>query len=501
MKAKKVLLILCALILVALSAVSCRKKTVQTTYYTSVDARLALTSSVQLSLRGYAFEEFMNREMIKVSEDRSDETYYGVISGAGDLVLPVSFLRLEMAGDFFVAEGGEETQTSNVYSLSGELLHTENRSIEVTDVGGGYFAIKAEEESHLYSPKGEEVLPGSHLDDTYSYVVCGNFVIAQSSYRDRIFVFHERTSDILLSFYDTSSVSYAVNYVGGSDFIVLINESVDASADYDLEMTRTEGKVYYKQTVRRYTIGVPEPTTLTPGRFLSSIYSKYSVGLTQEERECFALKEGYFAVAYYLREGKKASGALSHYIADGSLNEIKAIPEGVSALLSPINGVAAAVSAAGAILFFNESAEVVGRIDDAVYQNVIFSGEVVTASRVTESGVIRLGGFDRSGRLVLPFEYSYISAFVGGKAIASKGGKSYLVTTSGSETYIGDYSMPHYFDGFYEVKVGESVGATSFDGISLISPVYRAFSAVRRYGSRVYVAISIGAVTDVYRLF
>ena len=503
MKAKKVLLILLALILVALSALSCRKKEAQEGFFTSISSRPALTSSAQVSLQGYTFDGFLSRGLIRVREVRDDGTYYGVLSGTGEIVVPVSYTLLEMTestGDFIVAEGGEESSKYHVFSMEGRLLYTSDHTIEVTDVGSGYFSVAEESNSYLFDGDGANALPGTLLDSTFSYSVCGDFILARSASKGRTFVFHARRSDTLLSFFDSETMNYLVSYSGGNDFIVVKTEKTDGAA-YDVVIDRGEGPTYYKQTVRRYTIGLADPVTLSPGRFIVKIYNAYSIGQTAATRETYALKEGYQGVAYYVTEGRKASGALNHYIADGSLREIKSMPYGVSALITPVDGIAAATNSQGVIFFFDENADVVGRIDDAVYQNVVFSGEIVTASKVTENGVIRLGGFDRSGRMVIPFEYSYISAFVGGKAVASKGGKAYLVTTDGREEYVGNYLMPHYFDGFYEVYRDGRIGATSFDGVVLIPPTYQNFTAVSRYQNVVYVAVTLGTVTDVYRLY
>ena len=502
MKLKKAFLVLCALVLVAVCAVSCKKTKSIEECYLSVPARHALHSSVKLSLNGASFHSFLNRGLIKVSDQKDGNPVYGVMNDAGETILPTEYTSLYSLGDFLVAEGGEVVSRHYVFSLKGTLLYTSDDAVEVKDVGDGYFAVSDGENCSIYNQKGENVLPGTRLDATYAYSACGDFILAKSATKGTTFVFHALTSNILFSFFDNETTKHLVAYVGGNDFIVVKSEETNSS-DYDVALTRggESGVVYYKQTVRRYTSGVATPTTLEIDRFIVQVTNKYTVGLTEQDRENFALKSGYQGVGYYVTDGKSATGALSYYIGDSGLKQVRALPEGVSPWMTFIDGTAVASSSSGAIVFFNQNGEVTGKIEDAVYQNVVFSGEVVTASKMTESGVVRLGAFDKKGNLVLPFEYSYISSFVGDKAVASKGGKAYLVTASGAETYIGDYSMPHYFDGFYQVQSGSFVGANSFDGVALIAPSYQSFEDVRRYGDSVYVALSIGSVTDVYRLY
>ena len=503
MKVRKVLLILIAMMLVALSMVSCgnKEESDPASYYRSISSRGALRSASKVSLGGYAFESFLNRGEIKISEKRGDITYYGVLSGRGDSILPVSYTTILASGDFLIAEGGEETSRRIVYSYSGKELYSATEAYDVSDVGGGLFSVKTRTASHLYNGEGAEVLPGTSLDQTYDYSACGDYVIARSGERGRTFVFHARTSDLVYSFFDSSNRNHLVAYVGGKDFIVVYTDKLESAEGCDVEIKRDEGTVYYKQSVYRYTVGVAEPTPLTPGKFIVKINNKYSIGVTEYERENYSLLDGYNAVSYYVTDGRVASGALNHYIADGALSTLKALPEGVSALYVPVDGVTAVVSKEGAILYLDESAEVFCRIADAAYQDVVFSGGMVVASKIVASGVVRRGGFDLEGHNVIPFEYSYISAFVGGKAIATKDGKAYVITTTGSETYIGDFSMPYYFDGFYQIERGGYVGAMSFDGVELIPASYTAFAAVTRYEETVYVALTLGDVADVYRLY
>ena len=508
MKAKKVLLTLLILILMLLSAFSCGKhRTEDGTYYRSLSPRKTLQSSMKISLKGQTFHSFLSRGRICVSQQQGDTTYYGVLSDMGETILPTQYTALTDAGDFLVAEGVEEQKEGEpenrniVFSRTGKRLYSSVEELEVTDVGGGYFSVKEKGSSYLINPEGRNALPGTLLDDSYIYTYCGDFAIAKSTEKGSLFIFDLATSSILYKFFNTNNSAYSAFYVGGRDFIVICNERVQSSDNYSISLSKNEGTNYYRQSIRRYTAGIDRAKTLSMGHFVTAIYNKYSFGLTEEDREEYSLKEGYHAMSYYVTEGKKASGALSYAILNSSLREVKELPEGVSSRLTLVDGIAAASSNEGAILFLDEKADVVGRIDDNVYQNIVFSGEIVTASKVTESGSIRLGGFDLSGRNVIPFEYSYISVFVGGKAVATKEGKSYIVNTSGEENYIGDYTFPHHFDGFYELRSGDTIGAASYDGTNLIAPDYTAFVAVRRYGSYVYAALSIGSVIDVYRLY
>ena len=503
MKVKKLLLILCALVVAALSLFSCNGQEPEeaAVFYRSILPREALTTATKVSLGGYQYECFLERGHIKVSETRENTVYYGVLSDRGEVVLPVNYTSLGASGDFLFAEGGDEVSRHYVYYYDGRELCSFDDAVTVEDVGGGYFSVKTEDASYLYNAEGQNVLPGTHLDISYSYSICGNFALAHSGERGRTFVFNTRTSDVLLSFFDTDVRSYLVAYLGDNDFVVAVTDTLESASGADIRIDRGEGWTYYKQSVYRYTVGAASPTLLDPGRFIVRMNNKYSVGLTRTAREEYTLLEGYTAVYYYVTEGGTASGELGCYIADDAFVEKKALPAGVTGALTHVNGIAAASDASGAILLIDESGETVAKIGDAAYQDVIYLGGLVVASKILSAGVIRRGALDLDGNVVVPFEYSYISAFIGGKAVASKGGKSYILTTSGAETYIGDYSFPYYFEGFYQINSGDKFGIASFDGNVMVPAVYTSFADLSRYANTVYVALSVGSVTDVYRMY
>lgn len=506
MKAKRVLLILIVLILCVTVAVSCKKKEEQETplsFYRSASPRQALTTSVQVSLQGYSFDSFLEGGKIKVAEideNNSANTLYGVISGRGEIILPVKYTSLKSVGSFFLAEGGEEISRHYVFSEDGRELYVSDEAIGVIDVGEGYFSVSTATASYLLNENGENVLPGTHMEPSCRYSVCGEYVLAKNEAKKETFIFHAKTSNVLLSFFDSDAKTHLVVYVGGKEFIDVFSERLESSEGADVEINRDSGVYYYKQTIRRYNAENGASVLLTPGRFIVRIDNRYTLS-DVSGRESFLLEEGYNAVAYYAIEGRKASGSLNYYIADASLSVLKDLPEDVSARLNFVNGLAAAVNGSGSILLLDDKADVKLKIDDAVYQDVVFSGEVVTASKVMENGTVRRGAFDLSGKVVVPFEYSYISEFVGGKAVATKAGVAYLLSSGGEAVYIGDYTMPHYFEGFYQTTSGDMVGAASFDGKTLIPPVYFAVTEYARDGNTVYVALSVDSVTDVYRLY
>ena len=76
-----------------------------------------------------------------------------------------------------------------------------------------------------------------------------------------------------------------------------------------------------------------------------------------------------------------------------------------------------------------------------------------------------------------------------------------MIDTSGSIRYVGDYTFPYYWDGFYEVWQGGAVGLVSWDGVTLLPTSFTGIKDVKRYGGEVFVALSVSDRTEVYRLF
>ena len=125
----------------------------------------------------------------------------------------------------------------------------------------------------------------------------------------------------------------------------------------------------------------------------------------------------------------------------------------------------------------------------------------MTASKVLSSGSRKIGGFDQTGKEVIPFEYNYISEFIGGKAVAVKQGKAYLIDTAGGATYIGDNDFPYYWEGFYEDVTDGTLGLTSFNGVELLPHRFTGLLGVKRSGNEVFVALRTSeGKTEVYRL-
>ena len=502
MNAKKFVALLLLLVL-TLSLCACGKKKKEAAeYYRSLDAKRPLTSVLEIPLGDYLFDSFLNRGMIKVKGTGERSDCYGALDSEGKVVLPVKYHSLEMEGDFFLAGGSLETSLYLVYNLKGEEICSSDQPIRLRDIGDGRLSASDNKYSYVFNDKGDDLLPGSSLDTTYSYVSCGEYILAISASRGDVLIYSARTSDILKSFADNNAnINYSAAYLGGNDFAILRNETVTAADDYTVALKSGGSTRYLKQTVDRYTAGANTSWHMTTTGYIVSISDRYSVGVTAEEREEYPLVDGYYSVAKYLTQGKETNGTLTYCIADRSLAEVKALPEGLSPLLTMRGGAAACLSPSGAIYLLNEKLDVLAKIDDAPYQMMVFSGEIVTASKLVD-GVRKFGGYDKNGRERISFEYTYIFEFVGEKAIALKGEKVYLVTKDNKATYLSDYEgYPFYWDGFYEVLSDGKVGLTSFDGISLLPAEYDGVLGARRYDNEVFVALSSGDKTKAYRLF
>lgn len=495
MKRGKFLCVLTVIVLLLSLLCSCQSEEKKEEFYHSRSARAPLTDVLRISLGEYRFVSFLKRGLIEVASGEGDDERFGVMDGAGRIVIPAEYGSFSMTGDFLLATGDSSGYLYNVFNKEGKLVYHTNKYIDIDDVGGGCVRILEEGDALLYDDEGKNLLAATSLDKSFDYSVCEDYVIAKNS--RTVLLLDARTGAILRTFSSASSaVTYDdVAYVGKGELILLRNERVSSEKD----CTVVKDGNYLKQTILKYSIGKASTRTLSLDRHIVSIGTPYSFGNTQEDRENYPLASGCFAVAYYETENKVAVGT-SHYIGDANLSVVKTLPESANPLLSMIDNVAALCAPSGKIYLVNDKTEVLATIDDAVYQDVRFSGSVLTASKVVD-GIRRSGGFDLDGRQVIPFEYTYISEFIGGKAIAVKQEKVYLIDAAGTERYLSEARILYYWVGFYETSADGKIGLASFDGEELLPTSFDGVRAVSFYGDEVFIALSKGESDEIYRLF
>ena len=487
------------MILILILALCSCKKQEQTlsSYYESFTANRALTGKIAISLGDYVFVNTLNRGMIAIKDA---EDHYGAMDRDGNVLIePTLYSGLSMVGDFFLAEGNLETGLYVVLNLKGEIVYTSFKRIEIKDVGDGCVSVKEDESTYLFNDKGEDVLGGTSLDSTCEYTVCKDYVLARSTARKKVFAFYRRTGDVLLSLYGSSNVSFDAAYLGGKDFLVICEENVTSSDTYTYSIKETEETRYVRQTVQVHSLDGSTPKTIRTEEPICSLSDRYAFGVTQQDRENYPLKEGYYAMRTYHLDGKVADGSLNACVTDASLTPLARLPEEINPLIRPVNGVAAALGSSGTIYLVNDRLEVLKTFDDAVYQSVSFTGELIVATNLSAGK--KRGCLRKNGDVAIPFEYSYISDFYGNFAVASKEGKSYAVGTDGSVRQIGEENFPYYWLGYYETTAGTKIGIASLDGTELVPATYDTLEGMGRYGGEVFVALKKDGKTTLFRLF
>jgi len=507
MKKIKALSLLLILVLCVTGFLSCKRKGEEEVppstghYYTSLSAPTIPTTALKLSLGGYVFAGFFDgKEYIKVSAAESGETRYGVVNTKGEIVVPVSFNKITMNGDFFMAEGSLANQLYHVYNEKGVELRASNNRLILSDIGDGIAVITEGSVVTLYDEMGEELLSGSSFDDSYAFSSCGKYLLATSTKRNKVFLFDRKTGDLRRSYLGTDTITYTLHYAGGDDFIVIANERVSADQDYTAAIKQTEDTLYLRQTVSSVNVVDKQVKRLSVDRFIYSLTNRYSVGKTETMRRNFSLKEEYFALCYYILDGKKSDGSYAYCLTDRSLGILKELPEGLSPFLTVQENYAVA-EVAGSICVYNDSLDLLVKIDDATYQTVAFSCGRITASKLVGEYRV-MGAFDYDGKVVIPFEYGVISSFVGDKAYAAKSGDVYLVDQAGTATFLmqSAYEGYWYWDGFYEKKEGDRISILSYDGKTLVPFDYDTYVESVRVGNSVFIALRVGSVTDVFLL-
>ena len=499
MKRLRTLIAILSVFILLFSLCSCKNNGEQSSsYYEAGTANPLLTSKIEVPIQGYEFVTFLNRGMIEISDETG--TYYGAMNRDGSvLIQPTKYSTITMEGDFFFAEGNLEDGLYDVLNLNGEIVYSTFKPITITDVGEGCVRVEEDGMSYIYNEKGEDLLGATSLDSTYEYTVCKDYIAARSKTRKNAFVFSRRTGDTLLSMYGSSSVSFDLAYLGKKDFLVIREEVVDASSDYSYSLKRNGETKYVRQTAEIHALDGSAPRSVTTGAPIYSLNDRYSFGMTQQERENYGLKEGYFSLATYRLDGKSADGSVDYAVTDASLRPLATMPEKLNPQVRPLNGLSVVTGAQGTLYLVDDTLKVVRTVDDAVYQSASVSGSVIAVTRIGEGS--KRGCLDTNGNVVIPFEYSYISEFFGNYAVASKGGKAYVICTDGSSREIGEEIFPYYWIGYYEIVSGNRIGIASLDGNVLVPATYETLEGIGRYGGEVFVALKKDGKTTVFRLF
>jgi len=493
------LIAILSVILLLFSFASCKKNNEQiSSYYEAGTANPILSSKIEVPIEGYSFVTFLNRGVIEISDESG--TYFGAMNRDGRVLIePTQYSSLTMEGDFFFAEGNIEEGLYVVLNLNGEIVYSTFKPITIADVGEGCFRVEEDGRSYVYDEKGNDLLGATSLDSTYEYSVCKNYILARSKTRKNAFVFLRRSGDTLLSLYGGSTVSFNVAYLGNKDFLVIREETVDAASNYTYSIKENGATKYVLQTAEIRGVDGSAPRTVTPDAPIYSLSDRYSFGMTQQARENYALKEGYFSLATYRLDGKAADGSVEYCVTDASLRPLAHMPENINPQIRPVKGASAVTGANGVLYLVDEKLEVISAFDDAIYQSASFSGDYITATKIGEGS--KRGCLDKNGNVLIPFEYSYISEFFGNYVIASKGGETFVVGTDGTKRKIGEEIFPYYWIGYYEVVEGSSIGLASLDGNVLVAATYETLEGVGRYGGEVLVALKRNGKTTVFRLF
>ena len=499
MKKLRALLVILTVVILLLSFCSCKKEVEQSSsYYVAASPNPALTTKIEVPIEGYTFVTFLNRGVIEITDESG--AYYGAMNRDGKVLIePTRFSGLSMEGDFFLAEGNLEEGLYAVLNLNGEVVYSSFKALSITDVGEGCVRIEEDGLSCLFNEKGEDLMGATSLDSTYEYSVCKDYITARSKTRKNAFVFERSTGDTLLSLYGGTSISFDLAYLGGKNFLVIREESVDAKSDYSYSIKEGESTRYVRQTLQVHSLDGSNPRTVTTEGPLYSLTDRHSFGVTQQARENYPLKEGYFVLRTYRLNGKSADGSVNCCVTDASFTPLARLPEELNPLIRPVNGVAAVTGAEGVIYLVDGELNLLKTFDDATYQSASISGTMITATKLGSGS--KRGCLDMNGNVVIPFEYSYISEFFGKYAVASKGGKSYVVGTDGSIREIAEENFPYYWLGYYETTAAGKIGIASLDGSELVPTAYDTLEGVGRYGGEVFVALKKDGKTTVFRLF
>ena len=503
---RKVVAAIIALFLLALLCVSCKDTPeAPSGYYKETQSLVAPTSAAKVELAGYSFVSFLDGGLVKVERKESDVTLYGVIDVAsGDLLFDVRYTDIAVSGDFFLLTPASGSEKCSIAYRDGTILReTDEAPSAIHDIGDGRVSVTERAHSYVLEKSGNEPMRSSFLPVDCIFSSCGNYILAFDNASGTYFVFDARTGQSVLVLSTPASSAMYVYYVGGDEFITITDTDVDSLDDYTIALTLTEDITYFiKQTVRSYTIGTKVPRTIETGEYIHELATPYALNYSRAEREAYPLREGYFALASYVRDADKHSdGQLRFAVTDRTLLPLTdRLPEGISPLRTAVDGRVVSGVESNTIYVFDEELRTLRAFTDAHYESVGYNDGVIVATKQLESGQFRYGAMDLEGNLIAEFKYTYMSRFMSGKAVAVRGGQAYLIDKSGNETYLSDERYPAHWDGYYAVMTDGRISLVSYAGDALTLSAYQSIRDVKREGSTLYVALDVGeGVTEVYR--
>lgn len=499
---KKLFAILCALIALTLIAFGCKDKPQETEgYYRLFASHIAPTSAEKTDLFGYTFESFLSRGYVLISTTQEDNTLYGVVDAEENTLLfePI-YADVKMVGDFFLLSPGSDNGGYRVASRKGTILSNTPEEPVIEDIGQGYVSVATGSRSIVYDANGAEALASNLMNADYEYTACGNFMIACDSVKGNYQVFNLHTGEVKLSLYPAAGTTISLYYAGGNDFIAIYDVESDSEGNYDYTMQFGDGSTaHLKQTIYRMTIGVESNHILPIGSFVASLTSRYSFGKTEADREIYPLQDGYFTMGIYNVTDKVADGSIRYVVTDASLNVLAELPDGIRPDTFATDGYFLSGLQSSSVRLYNEKLENVLTFSDGPYHSAVLSDGVIVLCKLI-NGTPLYSAVDTNGSTLINYKYSYLSAFISGKAIGVRDRKSYLVGKDGSEVYLADNAYPYYWDGYYERTENGRIGLNSYNGTLLIPASYEAVESYTRSGDTVYVAMKIGNAVDVYKL-
>jgi len=498
---KKYLLIPLVLLLVLTCTFGCKQTTTDNGYYYYFSSAIAPNTATAVDLSGYTFSEFLNRHCIAVSTTEGEATFYGVVNGdSGKVIITPTCDEVEMYGDFFLLNCSETNNNYQVKSLDGTLIFESQNRPEISDIGGGYVSITVGDVSSVYNSKGEEMIAGSLMNGDYEYSACSNFLIARSTKVGDCHIFNLHTGELKKSFYPKNETLFTVHYAGGNDFIVIYDYYIEEGGDYDILLREAGGsEVRLKQSISRFTIGVDTPHTIPFTGYIASVRSRYAFDMTQEERENYPLQEEYFSIGTYNVTNKTADGKVTYFVTDRRLNKLVEMPNGIRPDTKCTDGYFMSGLQSNKVMLFDSKLNPILTLPEERYYSATLSDGAIVATILSDKRAA-YGAYDLEGNVIIEFKYSYLSAFISGKAIGVHDGKSYLVSKSGEEEYIGENKNPFYWDGYYVRTENERIGLTSYNKTTLTSATYDSVQDYKRFGDTVYVALQTENVTIVYKL-
>jgi hypothetical protein len=388
---------------------------------------------------------------------------YAVKTLDGEELIPFSlnspddFISMVLDKDILIAR--KENSKFSVFDLNGNAILSDIVNIESVESLYGYIRLKhTNGKSIIFNLNGDKVFGDMSLPlnkDTITFA--DESLIITSGNSHSIFSF---TGFLIKSYFDTDTVSYSVNHLKDKRFLIVKKITVSSGEAYDYYY---EDK-YIKQSVFIYDADLDDEILVNTDLMIYDYANKYSFTTLQR-----LLRTGYSFIKAFNLNGDKTVNTdepYIDYVVDSYCNVMLKLDTGVFPFLIYRNGVAIENNGIN-LRMIGLDGKILWQGEEQINTVLGLNQGVLVAGRIVDNK-LKYGANDKSGGIILNYEYDALSLPFDGVYIGLKDGE-YLRIEDGEQSII-DENIKSFNSlwGFYVTEQDGIQSLYNYRGVCLL---------------------------------